>query len=226
MYIWCTYYYVLPIDCPELSFVICHYIGWNNCKPNVGMIFQLVAIIQTIWYLYRYYGSVMKNHEPLERFIYHLLLCNNRLGQLPVWPPRRTLPSLCMALDCLPSPFTGYDSFAWLQRLTTVSSGEEQRKLRHTTVYTHDDWKKQHAQDRFIFYLAAIFKLGVWYARTWKMKSSWLLLSLLLFAGTTACRWPEPCRLVHMGLCASQEASFESGRRRQRRFRLSSGIVR
>jgi len=60
----------------------------------------------------------------------------------------------------LPS-FTGYDSFARLRTLTNVPSGEEQRKLRRT-VYTHDDWKKHRSQDRFIVYLAAIFKSGVY----------------------------------------------------------------
>jgi len=60
----------------------------------------------------------------------------------------------------LPS-FTGYDSFERLQRLTNVPSGEDQRKLRRT-VYTHDDWKKHRNQDRFIVYLAAIFKSGVY----------------------------------------------------------------
>ena len=60
----------------------------------------------------------------------------------------------------LPS-FTGYDSFERLKALTNVPSGEEQRKLRRT-VYTHDDWKKHRSQDRFLVYLAAIFKSGVY----------------------------------------------------------------
>lgn len=60
----------------------------------------------------------------------------------------------------LPS-FTGYDSFERLKTLTNVPSGEEQRKLRRT-VYTHDDWKRHRNQDRFIVYLAAIFKSGVY----------------------------------------------------------------
>lgn len=60
----------------------------------------------------------------------------------------------------LPS-FTGYDSFERLKTLTNVPSGEDQRKLRRT-VYTHDDWKKHRNQDRFIVYLAAIFKSGVY----------------------------------------------------------------
>lgn len=60
----------------------------------------------------------------------------------------------------LPS-FTGYDSFERLKTLTNVPSGEDQRKLRRT-VYTHDDWRRHRNQDRFIVYLAAIFKSGVY----------------------------------------------------------------
>lgn len=56
---------------------------------------------------------------------------------------------------------TGYDSFERLKKLTNVPSGEGQRKFRRT-VYSHDDWKKHRQQDRFIVYLAAIFKSGVY----------------------------------------------------------------
>ena len=56
---------------------------------------------------------------------------------------------------------TGYDSFERLKTLTNVPSGEGQRKFRRT-VYSHDDWKKHRQQDRFIVYLAAIFKSGVY----------------------------------------------------------------
>jgi len=45
--------------------------------------------------------------------------------------------------------------------MTNVPSGEQQRKFRRT-VYTHDDWKKHRNQDRFIYYLLAIFKSGVY----------------------------------------------------------------
>jgi predicted membrane chloride channel (bestrophin family) len=55
---------------------------------------------------------------------------------------------------------TGFDSFAG-RTLTDYPSGEEQRQLRRT-VYTHDDWKKHRSQDRFIVYLAAILKSGVY----------------------------------------------------------------
>lgn len=42
-----------------------------------------------------------------------------------------------------------------------MPSGEEQRQFRRT-VYSHDDWKKHRNQNRFIVYLAAIFKSGVY----------------------------------------------------------------
>jgi len=58
---------------------------------------------------------------------------------------------------------TGWDSFKDVPRrtMTDVPSGEEQRKFRRT-VYTHDDWKKHRSQDRFSYYLMAIFKSGVY----------------------------------------------------------------
>jgi predicted membrane chloride channel (bestrophin family) len=54
---------------------------------------------------------------------------------------------------------TGWDSFAGPK--TNYPSGESQRQLRRT-VYTHDDWKKHRSQDRFIYYLLAIFNSGVY----------------------------------------------------------------
>ena len=56
---------------------------------------------------------------------------------------------------------TGFDSFKSLKGQTDLPSGEEQRKYRRT-VYTHDDWKKHRSQDRFFYYIAAIFKSGVY----------------------------------------------------------------
>ena len=56
---------------------------------------------------------------------------------------------------------TGWDSFRDIRDSTDVPSGDEQRKFRRT-VYTHDDWKKHRSPDRFIYYLAAIFKSGVY----------------------------------------------------------------
>jgi len=61
----------------------------------------------------------------------------------------------------LNSDFTGWDSFRDMSQMTNVPSGEEQRKFRRT-VYSHDDWKKHRSQDRFIYYLLAIFKSGVY----------------------------------------------------------------
>jgi hypothetical protein len=61
--------------------------------------------------------------------------------------------------DSTPSS-TGWDSFK-SRSMTNIPSGEEQRKFRRT-IYTHDDWKKHRSQDRFLYYLAAIFKSGVY----------------------------------------------------------------
>lgn len=55
---------------------------------------------------------------------------------------------------------TGWDSFS-NRKSTDVPGGEEQRKFRRT-VYTHDDWRKHRSQDRFVYYLAAMFKSGVY----------------------------------------------------------------
>ena len=56
---------------------------------------------------------------------------------------------------------TGWDSFANLPTIKDISYGEESRKYRRT-VYTHDDWKKHRSPDRFIYYIGAIFKSGVY----------------------------------------------------------------
>ena len=56
---------------------------------------------------------------------------------------------------------TGWDSFRDMGDMTNVPGGEAQRQFRRT-VYTHDDWKKHRSQDRFIYYLAAIFNSGVY----------------------------------------------------------------
>ena len=55
----------------------------------------------------------------------------------------------------------GFDSFRDLKDITNLPDGEEQRKYRRT-VYTHDDWKKHRSQDRFFYYIAAIFSSGVY----------------------------------------------------------------
>jgi hypothetical protein len=56
---------------------------------------------------------------------------------------------------------TGWDSFRDLGTNVNLPSGEEQRKYRRT-VYTHKDWKKHRSQDRFVWYIIAIFKSGVY----------------------------------------------------------------
>jgi ion channel-forming bestrophin family protein len=56
---------------------------------------------------------------------------------------------------------TGFDSFKNVRVAQDIPDGEAQRKFRRT-VYSHDDWKKHRSQDRFVFYLAAVFKSGVY----------------------------------------------------------------
>lgn len=55
---------------------------------------------------------------------------------------------------------TGFDTER-LKNLVDVPKGESQRQLRRT-VYSHDDWKKHRNQDRFLVYLAATAKSGVY----------------------------------------------------------------
>lgn len=72
---------------------------------------------------------------------------------------------LAMSTNPPPQPTsTGWDSFANqrdLNDIKDISFGEASRKYRRT-VYTHDDWKKHRSQDRFVYYLAAVFKSGVY----------------------------------------------------------------
>ena len=58
---------------------------------------------------------------------------------------------------------TGWDSFRTMKDrpIKDISYGEDSRKFRRT-VYTHDDWKKHRSPDRFLYYLTAIFKSGVY----------------------------------------------------------------
>lgn len=59
--------------------------------------------------------------------------------------------------DNLPTS-TGFER---IKRATNVPYGDEQRVYRRT-VYSHDDWKKHRNQNRFIVYLVASFKSGVY----------------------------------------------------------------
>eukprot|EP00527_Entomoneis_sp_CCMP2396_P001721 CAMPEP_0198149500 /NCGR_PEP_ID=MMETSP1443-20131203/46894_1 /TAXON_ID=186043 /ORGANISM="Entomoneis sp., Strain CCMP2396" /LENGTH=411 /DNA_ID=CAMNT_0043814561 /DNA_START=141 /DNA_END=1376 /DNA_ORIENTATION=- len=58
------------------------------------------------------------------------------------------------------SDSTGFDSFE-LSNPKNIPYGERSRVYRRT-VYTHDDWKKHRSQDRFAYYLSAIFRSGVY----------------------------------------------------------------
>jgi ion channel-forming bestrophin family protein len=79
--------------------------------------------------------------------------------------PSQSTRSANVALNNNPPPTsTGWDSFANqrdLADIKDISYGEASRKYRRT-VYTHDDWKKHRSQDRFVYYLAAVFKSGVY----------------------------------------------------------------
>ncbi|CAB9514528.1 UPF0187 protein [Seminavis robusta] len=70
---------------------------------------------------------------------------------------------LVPAATQLESTSTGWDSFinANSRESQDIPDGEAQRQFRRT-VYTHDDWKKHRSQDRFLFYLGAVFKSGVY----------------------------------------------------------------
>ena len=57
---------------------------------------------------------------------------------------------------------TGWDSFCDVPEGTTIVPGGEAQRPFRRTVYTHDDWKKHRSQDRFIYYLQAIFNNGVY----------------------------------------------------------------
>lgn len=56
---------------------------------------------------------------------------------------------------------TGFDPYVRIKNLVSMPSGDVQRKFRRT-VYTHDDWVKHRDQSRFLTYLAAVFKSGVY----------------------------------------------------------------
>jgi hypothetical protein len=84
-----------------------------------------------------------------------------------------------------PPVSTGYDSFERLKNMQDMPNGEDQRQLRRT-VYTHDDWKKHRRQDRFLTYLAAIFKSGVY-------KNLRGEVVLVTGVATFACLWNAVC---------------------------------
>ena len=59
---------------------------------------------------------------------------------------------------------TGFDSFMKAKDVAKARNmpvGEALRPFRRT-VYTHDYWKKHRSQDRFFYYLLAIFNSGVY----------------------------------------------------------------
>ena len=98
----------------------------------------------------------------------------------------------------LPS-FTGYDSFERLKTLTNVPSGEDQRKLRRT-VYTHDDWKRHRNQDRFIVYLAAIFKSGVYKNLAGEVILATSIAAFVCFYNALVGEWVDFGGVEHNGL--------------------------
>jgi hypothetical protein len=101
----------------------------------------------------------------------------------------------------LPS-FTGYDSFERLKTLTNVPSGEDQRKLRRT-VYTHDDWKKHRNQDRFVVYLAAIFKSGVYKNLSGEVTLATGIAAFVCLYNALVGDWTDLAGVKHAGLIQS-----------------------
>jgi len=95
----------------------------------------------------------------MNRFLVLALLALNRIGvTLAFAPSHISSPKVKTELNV---DTTGWDSFRDLKSLKDIPSGEQSRQYRRT-VYSHDDWKKHRSQDRFFYYLAAIFKSGVY----------------------------------------------------------------
>ena len=79
---------------------------------------------------------------------------------------------------------TGFDSFSRAKdvaEMTKMPVGEAQRPFRRT-VYSHDDWKKHRSQDRFFYYLFAIFKSGVYQNLTREV-------GFVTFIAASVCAW-------------------------------------
>lgn len=90
-----------------------------------------------------------------------LFLATSIAGANGFVAPSKAVTGKIIGSTKLNSDTTGWDSFAKIRTATDIPSGEESRKFRRT-VYSHDDWKKHRDQDRFVFYLSAIFKSGVY----------------------------------------------------------------
>uniref|UniRef100_A0A7S3L7Z1 Bestrophin homolog n=1 Tax=Amphora coffeiformis TaxID=265554 RepID=A0A7S3L7Z1_9STRA len=103
----------------------------------------------------------------------------------------------------LNSDFTGWDSFRDTRQMTNVPSGEEQRKFRRT-VYSHDDWKKHRSQDRFIYYLLAIFKSGVYKNLTREVGTTTLIATFVVAYNAIVGGYQDFEGTKHAALISSQ----------------------
>jgi len=99
---------------------------------------------------------------------------------------------------------TGWDSFKEIKRTKiNVPSGEEQRKFRRT-VYTHDDWKKHRSQDRFFFYLGAMFNSGVYKNLGREVGAVTLVATMLVLYNAAVGGYQDLLGAKHAALISSQ----------------------
>lgn len=94
---------------------------------------------------------------------------------------------------------TGWDSF---ENLKFIPSGESARQYRRT-VYTHDDWKKHRDQDRFIYYLQAVFTSGVYKNLTGEVVLATLIATFVCFWNCLVGEYQDLESVRHAGVLSS-----------------------
>jgi ion channel-forming bestrophin family protein len=80
-----------------------------------------------------------------------------------------------------------------------ISYGEESRKYRRT-VYSHDDWRVHRDPDRFVYYLAAIFKSGVYKNLGREVSATTAIATLVCLYNAVAGGWTDFAGAQHAGL--------------------------
>lgn len=106
------------------------------------------------------------------------------------------------SVNSAPPTSTGWDSFERMNTLVNVPSGEEQRKFRRT-VYSHDDWKRHRNQNRFLVYLAAIFKSGVYKNLAGEVILTTAVATFVVFYNALVGEYQDFSGAVHQGLIHS-----------------------
>ena len=86
-----------------------------------------------------------------------------------------------------------------LTEIKDISYGEDSRKYRRT-VYTHDDWKKHRSQDRFVYYLAAMFKSGVYRNLVGEVGIATAVASFICFWNCFAGDYQDLLSVQHAGI--------------------------